>query len=162
MSPVRIVAAAAAVVLLAVPAIAGLQVTTCREAGGGVWHYTFFACAPNIHANDLHVRLTAAEVQQGEAIVSCSVPVVPGFSCSTTPTQARYWFPLIGPFECVPVIPGDTGKFGIDVSSADGITIVEEIWTLDGSVAAAFMSVITCPPVPVESSTWGAVKSLYR
>jgi hypothetical protein len=156
-----IATAAAVLVLLAVPATAGLQVTTCRDLGG-TWYYTFFACTPNVHANDLHVRLTTVEVQQGEKIVACTVPAAPGFGCTTTATEATYQFPLIGPFECVPAIPGDAGKFGIEIASPDGITIVEEIWTLDGAVAAAFVSVITCPPVPVESSTWGAVKSLYR
>jgi hypothetical protein len=163
MGPLRIIAAGlAAVALLASAAPAGVQVTTCREVGGGVWHYTFFACAPNIHANDLHIRLTAAEVQQGEIVVACSVPAVPGFSCSTTPNQASYVFPTIGPFDCVPEIPGDAGKFDIDIATADGVTIVEEIWTLDGNVVAAFMTLITCPPISVDTSTWGQVKTLYR
>jgi hypothetical protein len=140
----------------------GLQVTTCTDLGDGVWHYTFFACTPNIDANDLHVRLLDSEVLQGEAIVGCSVPALAGFGCSFTPTEASYSFPTVGPFACVPDLPGDVNKFGIDVLTPDGVSLVQEIWTLDGAVVAAFTTVIACPPVSVEDVTWGRVKALYR
>ena len=140
----------------------GLQVTTCEDLGGDVWRYTFFACTPNIDANDLHVRLLASEVSQGEAIIACDAPTIPGFSCSFTATEATYLFPTVGPFECVPDLPGDANKFVVDVLTTDGVSLVEEIWTLDGIVLAAFYAVIACPPISVEQETWGRVKALYR
>lgn len=155
-------ASALLVAAMASTALAGIQVTTCVDLGGGVWRYTFFACAPNIDANDLHVRLSNTEIMQGEEIVGCGVPALPGFSCAFTPTEASYFFPTIGPFDCVPAIPGDINKFVLDVATTDGMTIVEEIWTLDGVEVAGFLSVIACPPVSVEDESWGRVKALYR
>ena len=152
----------AAVMLVGAPALAGVQTTTCTDLGGGVWYYTFFACAPNVNANDLHINLLASEIGQGESVVGCSVPALPGYSCSFTPTGASYFFPTIGPFDCVPNLPGDVNKFDIEIMSADGISLVEEIWTLDGVPVAGFISVITCPPVAVEDNTWGQIKTLYR
>ena len=140
----------------------GLQVTTCENLGGDVWRYTFFACTPNVDANDLHVRLLDLEISQGEAIVACDAPALPGFSCNFTPTEATYLFPTVGPFECVPDLPGDANKFVVDVLTTDGVSLVEEIWTLDGSVVAGFNAVISCPPISVEPETWGRVKALYR
>ena len=142
--PFLLVVFAAVCALLATTAVAnpGLQVTTCTDLGGGVWRYTFFACTPNIDANGLLVRLDASEIGQGESIVGCGVPALTGFSCSFTPTEAAYVFPTIGPFDCVPALPGDINKFVIDIASADGISLVEEIWTLDGVVLAGFVQAI--------------------
>lgn len=151
-----------AAILVASPALAGVQTTTCTDLGGGVWYYTFFACAPNVDANDLHINLLMSEQMQGEQVVGCYAPALPGFSCSFTATGASYFFPTIGPFDCVPNLPGDINKFGIEILSADGISLVEEIWTLDGVTVAGFISVITCPPVAVEDETWGRIKSIYR
>lgn len=153
-----------AVTLLVAPTLAnaGLQVTTCEELGNDVWRYTFFACTPNLAANDLHVRLLSSEEAQGEAIVGCGAPDVAGFSCDFTASEATYLFPMIDPFQCVPDIPGDVNKFVVDILSLDGITLVEEIWTLNGQVVAGFTTVITCPPVSVEPESWGRVKALYR
>ena len=160
----QLVALAALVVLVAAPAMAnpGLQVTTCRDLGDGVWRYSFFACAPNIDANDLHVRLLDSEVLEGEAIVGCAVPALAGFGCGFTPTEASYMFPAIGPFDCVPDLPGDVNKFVIDVATNDGVTLVEEIWTLDGQEVAGFTTVLACPPISVDGATWGRVKAMYR
>lgn len=144
------------------PALAGLHVTTCGDAGDGVFEYTFFACAPNINANGLEIRLTSAEQFQDEAIVACFVPPVTGFSGTSTPTKASYFFPSAGPFDCVPALPGDANKFVIQIATADGLTIVEEIWTLDGVEVAGSVGVIACPPLSVEEESWGRVKSLYR
>ena len=157
-------AAVIAVFVLAIPVLAsaGVQVTTCEDLGNGVYRYTFFACTPNVDANDLHIRLLPSEVSAGEAVVGCAVPALAGFSCNFIATEASYFFPAIGPFECVPALPGDANKFVIDIASADGVSLVDEIWTLDGVVVAGFTSVITCPPVPVEPETWGSVKALYR
>jgi len=152
----------AAVILVAGPVLAGVQTTTCTDLGNGVWHYTFFACAPNVNANDLHIDLLGSEIGQGEVVIGCSAPPLAGYSCSFTPTGASYFFPTIGPFDCVPNLPGDINKFGIDIQTADGITLVTETWTLDGAVVAAFTSVISCPPVSVDDNTWGKVKALYR
>ncbi|MEZ5063507.1 MAG: hypothetical protein R3B81_02180 [bacterium] len=155
-------AALAAAFAFAIPALAGVQVTTCQDLGGGVWRYTFFACAPNVDANDLHINLLGSEITSGESVVGCAVPALAGFSCSSTATGASYFFPQIGPFECVPALPGDANKFVIDIQTADGVSLVEEVWTLDGVTVAGFTSVIACPPVSVEGETWGRVKSLYR
>jgi hypothetical protein len=150
------------VVAVAGSAYAGVQVTTCDDLGNGVWRYTFFACAPNIDANDLHIRLTAGEIGQGEQIVACGVPALAGFSCDFNATEASYFFPTIGPFECVPNLPGDINKFVIEVATADGVTVVEEIWTLDGAEVAGFTTLIACPPISVEEQSWGRIKALYR
>jgi hypothetical protein len=159
----RSVALVAAFVLaIPVLASAGVQVTTCEDLGNGVYRYTFFACTPNVDANDLHIRLLPSEINAGESVVGCAVPAIAGFSCNFNATEASYFFPQIGPFECVPALPGDANKFVIDISTADGVSLVEEIWTLDGAVVAGFTSVITCPPVSVEPGTWGSVKALYR
>jgi hypothetical protein len=144
------------------PALAGIQVTTCEEIEEGVMRYTFFACAPNIDANDLHIQLFVTEIGQGEEVVGCGVPNLPGFSCNSNATQASYFFPTIGPFDCVPDLPGDANKFVIDVATADGLTLVQEIWTLDGVQVAGFISVIACPPISVEEQSFGRVKALYR
>ena len=115
-------AALAAAFAFAIPALAGVQVTTCQDLGGGVWRYTFFACAPNVDANDLHINLLGSEITSGEAVVGCAVPAIAGFSCSSTATGASYFFPQIGPFQCVPALPGDANKFVIDVQTADGVS----------------------------------------
>jgi len=162
MKRVATIAASVSLMVVTGPALAGLQVTTCEDLGDNTWRYTFFACAPNIDANDLHVRLMAAEIGQGEQIVGCAVPALAGFSCNFDATAASYFFPAIGPFECVPSLPGDANKFVIDVSTMDGVTLVDEIWTLDGVEVAGFVSVIACPPISVESQSWGRIKSLYR
>ena len=104
-------ASALLVAAMASTALAGIQVTTCVDLGDGVWRYTFFACAPNIDANDLHVRLTQAEIMQGEEVVGCGVPNLAGFSCNFTPTEASYFFPTIGPFDCVYVSPDTVHQF---------------------------------------------------
>jgi hypothetical protein len=150
------------VAFVGAPALAGVQVTTCEELTPGTWHYTFFACTPNVNADGLIIRLLPSEVGDGEVIVGCSVPAIAGFSCANVADEATFSFPEIGPFECVPDLPGDANKFALDIMSADGVTLVEEIWTLGGSVQAGFISVITCPPVSVEDSSWGSVKALYR
>jgi hypothetical protein len=160
----RFATIAASILLAAVasPAFAGVQVTTCDEIEPGVLRYTFFACAPNIDANDLHIQLTAGEINQGEQIVGCGVPNLPGFSCNSNATSASYFFPTIGPFDCVPNLPGDINKFVIDIATGDGLTVVQEIWTLDGVQVAGFISVVACPPISVEDETWGRIKALYR
>jgi len=137
----------------------GIQVTSCEDVGGGVWRYNFFACAPNINANDLHLVLGPTEIGQGEVVVGCGAPALPGFSCNFTPTEASWVFPTIGSFDCVPTAPDE---FTIDISSPDGLSLIEEIWTLDGAVMAGFVTVITCPTVSVEPDSWGRVKTLYR
>ena len=156
----KLIVLAGLVLLLASPVLAGVQVTTCQDLGGGVTRYTFFACAPNVDANDLHIRVHPSEV--GETIVGCSVPALPGMSCSFTASEASYFFPTIGSFDCVPDLPGDINKFVIDINAADGLTIVEEIWTLDGVEVAGFLSVISCPAIAVEDHSWGRVKALYE
>ena len=62
----------------------------------------------------------------------------------------------------MPDLPGDANKFMLQVATADGLTIVEEIWTLNGVEVAGFIGVIACPPLSVEEESWGRVKSLYR
>jgi len=144
------------------PASAGLQVTTCENLGTGVWRYTFFACAPNIEADGLQIRLTPAEISQGEEIYGAYVPALPVFGSTSTATVASYSFPVITPFHCVPDVPGDSNKFAVEVATGDGLTVVEEIWTLGGVEKAGFISVFACPPVSVEEESWGRIKTLYR
>jgi hypothetical protein len=153
---------------LVVPALAtttptpGIQVVECGEdpPGSGTWWYLFFACVGDFQANDLHIALTPAEIAEGTVVVGCSVPVLPGFSCASAPGSVDYYFPLVGPWACVPGISGQ--YFDVWLNTPDGSTIVIETWTLDGDPIASFTTLIACPPTGTEASTWGQVKTLFR
>ena len=139
----------------------GVQVVDCEEMppGSGQWYYEFFVCSGNFSANDLHIELSQNDLDQGSAIVGCTVPDLPGFSCAFDATTASYFFPTVGPFNCVPGI-GDS-YLGITILTPDGFSVVNEIWTLDGNPVGIFGTSIACPPVPTSESTWGTVKSMY-
>jgi hypothetical protein len=49
-----------------------------------------------------------------------------------------------------------------EIYITDGTTFVDEIWTMDGSPVGGFTTFISCPPVAIEASTWGKVKTLYE
>lgn len=159
----RILALGALLAVTPLVADAGVQTTTCRMGPQpGQMTYTFFACTPNIHADQLDIGLHAMEIAQGETIVGCSVPAASGMTCSFTPTVATFHFPLVAPFQCVPDQPGDAGKFSITVATTDGMTVVDEQWFRAGVQGAGFISMITCPAIPVEDTSWGRIKATYR
>jgi len=159
----RILALGILLAVIPLAAQAGMQTTTCRPGPlPGQMTYTFFACTPNISADELRVALQPMEIAQGETIVGCSVPAASGMTCSFTPGVATFQFPVIGAFECVPNIPGDSGKFSITIATTDGMTIVDEEWYRLGVLKAGFISAITCPPISVEDTSWGRVKAIYR
>jgi hypothetical protein len=159
----RALAAGLLMAVIPLAAQAGIQTTTCRPGPQpGQMVYTFFACTPNTHADELRVSLHAMEIAQGETIIGCSVPVGSGMTCSFTPMVATFLFPMIGPFECVPNLPGDSGKFSVTIASGDGVSLVDEQWFLGGTQVAGFISVITCPPISVEDTSWGRIKATYR
>jgi hypothetical protein len=143
---------------------AGVQVTTCDSDGIPAIYY-FFACTPNVEADELQIQLLPSEVIEGTQIVDAETPNATGFS-SLVPntTTAIFGFQGIGPFACVPDLPGDQNKFRIFLNTSDGLTLVTETWKHQGMVVASFVSVIACPPGPVsvEESSWGRMKSLYR
>jgi hypothetical protein len=159
----RILALGLLLAVIPLAAQAGVQTTTCRSGPlPGQMTYTFFACTPNVSADELRIALQPMEIGQGETIVGCSVPASSGMTCSFTPTVATFQFPAIGSFQCVPNIPGDSGKFSITIATADGMTIVDEQWFLMGVQTAGFIAAITCPSVSVEDTSWGRVKAIYR
>ena len=140
----------------------GIQVVNCIEEppGTDIWVYDYFTCTGDFSANDLHIVLDPDEIAEGTIIMDCSVPNLPGYSCTFDATSATYYFPLKGPFSCVPGVSGQ--YLDIVIYTTDEFTRVLEQWTLDGAIIASFNTSITCPPVPTEDSAWGAVKSMYR
>ena len=140
----------------------GVQVVDCLEEPPDTdqWIYDYFVCTGAFDANDLHIILDDDEIAEGSIILGCSVPDLPGYSCEFDATSASYYFPTVGPFACVPGISGE--YLDIVIFTTDEFTRVIETWTLDGDVVGSFNTSITCPPVPVEESAWGAVKSMYR
>ena len=138
----------------------GIQVVACEEMSPDVWHYDFFTCTGDFEANDLHIQLTPEEIAEGTIIMGCSIPDLPGYSCEYTATEASWVFPILGTFECVPGVSGY--YLDIEIFTMDEFTRVYEIWTLNGDVIASFSTSISCPPVAVESSTWGNIKSMFE
>jgi hypothetical protein len=156
--------AAAGVLSTWASARAGLQVTTCDSDALPAVYY-FFACTPNVEADELVIQLLPSEVIEGTQIVDAETPGVAGFSSTVPNTSiATFAFPQIGPFACVPDLPGDQNKFRIFITTADGLTLVTETWKHQGTIVASFISVITCPPGPisVDAESWGRMKALYR
>jgi hypothetical protein len=162
----RFLCAAATVALLGIGenAQGGIQVTTCDSDGSPDVYY-FFACTPNVQANQLVIELLPSEVTGGTRIVGAQTPSLPGYTANAPNTStAVFTFPAIDPFDCVPDLPGDLNKFRISLTGNDELTIVTETWKQQGVPVAMFMSVIACPPGPVsvEETSWGRMKSLYR
>ncbi|MGH2570892.1 MAG: hypothetical protein ACRDGR_06685 [bacterium] len=159
----RLICAAA---VAAIPSIwanahAGIQVTTCDRDGTPDVYY-FFACTPNVQANELVIQLYN---EPGTQIVNAATPNVSGFTALVPNTStAAFGFPAIGPFVCIPDLPGDQNKFRIHLTGNDEMTMVTETWKNQGVLVAYFISVIACPPGPLsmEESSWGRMKSLYR
>jgi hypothetical protein len=140
----------------------GVQVVECYEdpVGSGDWHYTFFVCTGSFSANDFHLELTAAEIGEGTVIIGCDTPAgLPGYGCSHTATMASWTFPMFGAFDCIPGVANE--YLEISIHTIDESTIVTELFTVDGNIVAAYTTLVACPPVPVEPSTWGTIKSLY-
>jgi hypothetical protein len=154
--------AAAAVTGLWVNAEAGIQVTICDTEASPDGYY-FFACTPNVEATELVIQLYN---EPGTQIVNAVAPNTPGVNALVQdPSTAVFGFPAIGPFDCVPSLPGDQNKFRIFLTGVDDdMTVVTETWKNQGVPVAMFISVIACPPGPVsvEETSWGRMKSLYR
>lgn len=153
--------------LVAMPVVAqtptpGVQVVDCYEdpVGSGNWTYWFFVCAGEFSANDLHLTLTQAEIDEGTVVIGCSVPALPGFACEFDPVSASWTFPLVGSFECVPGVAGE--YLDIEIATGDGSTIVTETWTLDGAPVGTFTTLVACVPSSIETGAWGEIKTLFR
>ncbi|MFH1681270.1 MAG: hypothetical protein ABIH26_11595 [Candidatus Eisenbacteria bacterium] len=159
----KLLTGALLVAFIALPALArdpGIQVVDCIEDPPGIWTYFFFACTGEFYANGLEIGLTGPEWDEPTVVLGCSVPDLPGYSCASDATMAHYFFPSAGNYTCVPGVVGQ--YFDIVLSTADGVTIVYETWTLYGVPEDSFFSVIACPPMGTESSTWGHLKTLFR
>lgn len=160
----RLIFTAVAVTGIWSTAQAGIQVTTCDSDGSPDVYY-FFACTPNVQANELVIQLLPSEVTSGTQIVGAETPNLAGYTALAPNTStAVFAFPSIGPFVCVPDLPGDLNKFRIFLTGNDEMTVVTETWKNQGVPVAMFLSVIACPPGPVsvEETSWGRMKSLYR
>jgi hypothetical protein len=162
----RFLCAFATIALLGIweNAQAGIQVTVC-ETDGSTDVYYFFACTPNVPANELVIQLYPSEVTGGTQIAGAQTPSLSGYTASAPNTStAVFAFPTIGPFDCVPNLPGDLNKFRLSLTGNDQMTVVTETWKNQGVPVAMFLSVIACPPGPVsvEETSWGRMKSLYR
>jgi len=140
----------------------GVQVVQCHEdpPGSDNWHYSFFVCTGTFNANDFHLQLTTGEIAEGTEILGCDIPALPGYGCSYTPSVASWTFPTVGSFECIPGIADM--YLSISIHTPDESTVVTELFTLNGNIVGAFTSLVSCPPVAVEPSTWGMIKSLYE
>ncbi|MFH1279079.1 MAG: hypothetical protein ABIK65_11965 [Candidatus Eisenbacteria bacterium] len=164
----RLLMTLAVLALVAMPVFAqnpdpGVQVVDCFEdpVGSGNWTYWFYTCSGDFSANDLHLELTQAEIDEGTVIIGCSVPDLPGFVCDFNATSASWDFPLVGPFGCVPGVSGQ--YLDIVISTGDGSTIVTETWTLDGAPVGSFTTLVACPPpTSTETEAWGTIKALFR
>ena len=139
---------------------AGLQVTGCREdpSGSGDLIYRFFVCPAGQSTDEVRLELMQPEIDQGTEFTNRVVPAIQGYGSTMTAEMVSFTFPLLNGFQCVPGLPGVF--FEVSLSSADGFTLVNELWLRNGNVVAGFSAIIACPPVSVEETSWGQVKSL--
>jgi hypothetical protein len=145
-----------------VGATPGVQVVSCEEVppGSGQWYYEFYVCSGDFLSNGVHLELVQDEIDQGTAILDCSVPTSPpGISCDSDATSVSYFFDTLSPFSC---IPGEADMYlGVTILTPDGFTVVTERWTLDGDSMGLFGTSMACPPVATSESTWSTVKSMF-
>jgi len=146
----------------AAPITPGLQVVDCVEEppGSGIWVYSFFVCTGVFDANGLQIGLDPAEVTEGTVIRGCGIPSLPGYSCSFTSDLASWDVPEVGPFTCVPGMIDE--YLEITIATADGISIVSEVWTMNSTPVGTFTTLIACSPTSTETSAWGSIKTLFR
>jgi hypothetical protein len=159
-------------------ASAGVQVTTCSAdvdtsglelppiEEGGAMFMTFFACPPNVTADELVIELYESGTF---SLAACAVPPsLEGSDCSHPGAESvSFTFEPVGPFECVPNLPGDANKSSVLLLGPGADTaqpIVREIWKNNGNVVANFITILACPdgPISVDQTSWGRVKSMYR
>ncbi len=154
--------------ICALPAAAlatpGLQVVDCMESqpGSHIWTFTFFACLGDFSANDLHIEMVdeGGVPLPGVEVMSCTVPDLPGYSCSVDDdTTVSYFFPTVGPYSCVPGLADQ--YLTVTMYTEYEPTMARETWTMDGVPIASFNTSFVCVPVATGSSSWGTVKSLY-